>query len=310
MKEIVFQGAIDPHTPIAQGWLRASHRKLDPKLTLPYRPYHTHDEKQPLDAGRAGRARHRDLADLDRGAGRLSHRAHGARQGLRVRRRLGRQAVELQERADGLRAVPARRSASTGRARSSAGRPRCILAETGRAICCCRSSRRTVKRRRQVTGLHRAQTCNSMQPTGHQTGGDSMSMNQPQRSERRAGRGRRDIRADRRRAAVAAGRPDQGRLAHRQDRPARLGRHPDGAGRSSCIFKESKNEAGRPQGRAASPPTPAATRRRRAPRRRSWSSATRCTASSGRSPPSRRSRSTTTSARRRRRSSPSPAPRT
>ena len=48
MKEIVFQGAIDPHTPIAQGWLRASHRKLDPKLTLPYRPYHTHDEKQPL----------------------------------------------------------------------------------------------------------------------------------------------------------------------------------------------------------------------------------------------------------------------
>jgi len=51
MKEIVFQGAIDPHTPIAQGWLRASHRKLDPNLTLPYRPYHTHDEKQPLKPG-------------------------------------------------------------------------------------------------------------------------------------------------------------------------------------------------------------------------------------------------------------------
>jgi uncharacterized protein len=51
MKEIVFQGAIDPHTPIAQGWLRASHRKLDPDLTLPYRPYHTHDEKQPLTPG-------------------------------------------------------------------------------------------------------------------------------------------------------------------------------------------------------------------------------------------------------------------
>ena len=51
MKEIVFQGAIDPHTPIAQGWLRASHRKLDEKLTLPYRPYHTHDEKQPLTPG-------------------------------------------------------------------------------------------------------------------------------------------------------------------------------------------------------------------------------------------------------------------
>jgi uncharacterized protein len=51
MKEIVFQGAIDPHTPIAQGWLRASHRKLDSKLTLPYRPYHTHDEIQPLIPG-------------------------------------------------------------------------------------------------------------------------------------------------------------------------------------------------------------------------------------------------------------------
>jgi uncharacterized protein len=51
MKEIVFQGALDPHTPIAQGWLRASHRKLDEKLTLPYRPYHTHDEVQPLTPG-------------------------------------------------------------------------------------------------------------------------------------------------------------------------------------------------------------------------------------------------------------------
>lgn len=51
IKEIVFQGALDPHTPIAQGWLRASHRKLDEKLTLPYRPYHTHDELQPLTPG-------------------------------------------------------------------------------------------------------------------------------------------------------------------------------------------------------------------------------------------------------------------
>ncbi len=51
MKEVTFQGALDPHTPIAQGWLRVSHRKLDKKLTLPYRPYHTHDEEQKLDAG-------------------------------------------------------------------------------------------------------------------------------------------------------------------------------------------------------------------------------------------------------------------
>ena len=51
MKEVVFMGAIDPHTPIAQGWLRASHRKLDRKLSTEYRPYHTHDEKQPLEPG-------------------------------------------------------------------------------------------------------------------------------------------------------------------------------------------------------------------------------------------------------------------
>ena len=32
LKEVVFQGALDPHTPVAQGWLRASHRKLDKNL--------------------------------------------------------------------------------------------------------------------------------------------------------------------------------------------------------------------------------------------------------------------------------------
>jgi uncharacterized protein len=47
-EEVTFIGANDPRTPVAIGWLRASHRKLDPKLTLPYRPYHTHDEAQPL----------------------------------------------------------------------------------------------------------------------------------------------------------------------------------------------------------------------------------------------------------------------
>jgi len=50
-KEVVFQGALDPHTPIGQGWLRASHRKLDPEVSLPHRPYHTHDEVQPLGPG-------------------------------------------------------------------------------------------------------------------------------------------------------------------------------------------------------------------------------------------------------------------
>ena len=49
--EVVFQGALDPHTPIGQGWLRASHRELDPKLSRPYRPYHTHRQVQPLVPG-------------------------------------------------------------------------------------------------------------------------------------------------------------------------------------------------------------------------------------------------------------------
>lgn len=48
-KEVEFQGTVDPHTPLAQGALRASHRKLDPKRTLPYRPYHTHDEILPVE---------------------------------------------------------------------------------------------------------------------------------------------------------------------------------------------------------------------------------------------------------------------
>ncbi len=57
LKEVVFMGAIDPHTPIAQGWLRASHRELDPGLSTEYRPYHTHKKKQPLKPG--------EIAQLD-----------------------------------------------------------------------------------------------------------------------------------------------------------------------------------------------------------------------------------------------------
>lgn len=50
-REVTFQGHTDPHTPIAHGWLRASHRELDPKRSLEYRPYHTHDEIQKLTPG-------------------------------------------------------------------------------------------------------------------------------------------------------------------------------------------------------------------------------------------------------------------
>lgn len=51
--ELVFQGALDPHTPVGQGWLRASHRAIDHSRTRPERPYHPHTAAslQPLKAG-------------------------------------------------------------------------------------------------------------------------------------------------------------------------------------------------------------------------------------------------------------------
>ncbi len=51
MKEVTFRGALDPHTPVASGWLRASHRKLDENLSTEAAPYHSHDEVQPLTPG-------------------------------------------------------------------------------------------------------------------------------------------------------------------------------------------------------------------------------------------------------------------
>jgi putative CocE/NonD family hydrolase len=45
---------VGPHgneAVLTKGWLRASHRKLDAKRSLPYRPYHSHDERWWLKAG-------------------------------------------------------------------------------------------------------------------------------------------------------------------------------------------------------------------------------------------------------------------
>jgi predicted acyl esterase len=51
-KEVSFIGSNDPRTPVALGWLRASHRKTDPLKSKPYRPWHIHDEKQLLTPGK------------------------------------------------------------------------------------------------------------------------------------------------------------------------------------------------------------------------------------------------------------------
>lgn len=34
--------------PASRGMLKVSHRKLDPKLSMPYRPYHTHAVEEKL----------------------------------------------------------------------------------------------------------------------------------------------------------------------------------------------------------------------------------------------------------------------
>ncbi len=50
-KEITFIGSNDPRVPVGLGWLRASQRKLDGQKSLPYRPWHSHDEEWPLTPG-------------------------------------------------------------------------------------------------------------------------------------------------------------------------------------------------------------------------------------------------------------------
>jgi predicted acyl esterase len=50
-KEVTFIGSNDPRVPVGLGWLRASQRKLDPQKSLPYRPWHSHDEEWPLTPG-------------------------------------------------------------------------------------------------------------------------------------------------------------------------------------------------------------------------------------------------------------------
>src|SRR6185295_17698614 len=38
--EVLETGQQGAPVPVAKGWLRVSHRELDPELSLPYRPYH------------------------------------------------------------------------------------------------------------------------------------------------------------------------------------------------------------------------------------------------------------------------------
>jgi uncharacterized protein len=56
-QEVFGVGPENNQVLLTQGYLRASHRKLDQERTLPYWPFHTHDEAQPLQPG--------DIVQLD-----------------------------------------------------------------------------------------------------------------------------------------------------------------------------------------------------------------------------------------------------
>jgi uncharacterized protein len=47
-EEVLFHGANEPQAPITLGWLRASHRKVDPDKSEPFAPWHPHLEEEPL----------------------------------------------------------------------------------------------------------------------------------------------------------------------------------------------------------------------------------------------------------------------
>src|SRR5215472_13125977 len=49
--EVLETGQQGTPVPVAKGWLRVSHRELDPELSLPYRPYHRHQRRLYLTPG-------------------------------------------------------------------------------------------------------------------------------------------------------------------------------------------------------------------------------------------------------------------
>jgi uncharacterized protein len=50
-REMTFYASDEPAFPVSMGWLRVTHRKLDPVRTTEWLPYHSHDEHQPLEPG-------------------------------------------------------------------------------------------------------------------------------------------------------------------------------------------------------------------------------------------------------------------
>jgi uncharacterized protein len=49
--DVTFVSGQDPRGCVGFGWLRVSQRQTDPVRSQPWRPWHTHDEHQPLTPG-------------------------------------------------------------------------------------------------------------------------------------------------------------------------------------------------------------------------------------------------------------------
>ena len=82
--EIMETGQQGTPVPVAKGWLRVSHRELDPELSLPYRPVSRAQAPAVPQARRDREGRRRDLADLD---GVQKRPPHPARRAAARRRR-------------------------------------------------------------------------------------------------------------------------------------------------------------------------------------------------------------------------------
>ena len=140
-KEVVFQGAIDPHTPVGQGWLRASHRRSTRNCQSPTGP-----------TTRIRRSSRSSRAKLSRSISRSGRPRLSCRPATALRSLSAARITFIPGRAaDGCRtsrtsSPAAVRSCTTTRAiarrRFSAALPVCISAARRGPICCCPSFRR------------------------------------------------------------------------------------------------------------------------------------------------------------------------
>ena len=119
----------EPLPCVTKGWLRASHRKLDPEKSLPVPAVPRARRAVVAETRRDRRMPGRNLADL-----------HGVQEGPQAAPR---------HVAGGRRRARSTSRTST-RTTTRARRPRSIPAATSRRICCCRSFRRGSERRRMT----------------------------------------------------------------------------------------------------------------------------------------------------------------